>query len=101
MDGNCRGMYENYRKINLIQDSHPPREILGERENALSNQLVYSSMNRNVIASRFFFFFLDKQGYPDFFEYLTISLDICSPPSHTHRVITKRNPMGVALSRFL
>ena len=42
MHGNCRGMYENYRKINLIQDSHPPREILGERGNALSNQLVYS-----------------------------------------------------------
>ena len=57
MHGNCRGMYENYRKTNLIQDSHPPREILGERGNALSNQLVYSSMNRNVIASRFFFFF--------------------------------------------
>ena len=50
-------MYENYRKINLIQGSHPPREILGEKGNALSNQLVYSSMNRNVIESRFFFFF--------------------------------------------
>ena len=48
MDRNYREIYGNCREIDLIQGNPLYREILRERENALSNELVYSSLIFNV-----------------------------------------------------
>ena len=45
MDSNYRGIDGNCKEIDLIWGSHPPlRNIKRERGNALSTELVYSSM---------------------------------------------------------
>ena len=44
MDRNYRGIDGNCKEIDLIQGSHPNKEILRGRGNALSNELDYSSM---------------------------------------------------------
>ena len=41
-------------------------------------------------------FFFNKQEYLDLFEYLTNPWVCAVPPSHTYRVITRRNPMAMA-----
>ena len=41
-------IYGNCKEIDLIQGNPLYREILRERENALSNELVYSSLIFNV-----------------------------------------------------
>ena len=49
MSKNCRGMYENFKEIDLIRDSHPrDRETWREIENTLNNQLVYFSIIFNI-----------------------------------------------------
>ena len=47
---------------------------------------------RKGIATLFF----NKQEYLDLFEYLTNPWVCAVPPSHTYRVITRRNPMAMA-----
>ena len=44
---------------------------------------------------KFFFFFFDKQGCPNLFEYLTIPSNVFGLPFHTYQVITMRNPIAV------
>ena len=44
MDRNYRGIDGNCKEIDLIQGSHLHRAILRETGNALSTELVYSSM---------------------------------------------------------
>ena len=72
----------------------PDNDMVPSDLGTVTHEFLPVFMNSSFFFLFFFiFYFLCYRECTELFEHLSILLDVCSPPSHSHQVIT-RNPWG-------